>query len=229
MALKKHEASVHLNLMACLVLTNKSHAAIAEIVGCSREHVTRSLESPDGMELMTRLRAETQSQIFDPVQQQLDQYSRQAAQELWELKNETENERLKKDILIDVMHMAGFRPHTNTDKQAEQLPTIIMGNVNIQQNNGEGPQPRVTAPDVQPLLPEEIQNGESESGSRGVPVEQDEERGRYQPVEASDEPGFVSVSRWASGPIKQSEDGENGSGAEHEGTEQFEPSFPVEL
>lgn len=131
----RHEPSALLNTMACLVLMGKRHQEIADVCGVSREKVTRSLESPAGKEMLDRLRNEVQSQVFDPVQEQLNNYAREAMDELWKMREYVENERLKKDILVDVLHMAGYRPHTNTDRQAEKLPTIVIGQQNIQIND----------------------------------------------------------------------------------------------
>ena len=132
---KKHEPTLKLNTMGCLILAGRTHAEVGQIMGCSREHVTRCLESPVGMDMLEKLRRDTQSAIFDPVTDQLQTYAKQAMQEIWDMRNTVESEKLRKDILLDVMHMAGYRPHTNTDNQVEQLPTIVIRQNNVQVNN----------------------------------------------------------------------------------------------
>ena len=234
----KNEPTVLLQLMACLSLTGHGHDEIAEVVGRSRENVTRSLESPAGMKIQQRLRDEATNQIFDPVTQQLDSYAREAMQDLWAMRNTVEAERLKKDILVDVLHMAGYRPHTNTDRQTEQLPTVIMGTVNMQINNGgespnAGPIPSAakslssgdfeyehTEPRYEP--------DESVGAVDGKPLEEHEIIGEYHAVETSDDPRFESVGRWTSGPEQHGEDGEGGSSSGDARGEQFEPTIPIE-
>ena len=147
---KKNEPTLKLNTMACLELAGRSHKEISMIVGCSREHVTRCLESPVGQDMLDKLRRETQAAIFDPVQDQLQTYAREAMDELWKMRNTVESEKLKKDILFDVLHMGGYRPHTNTDRQIEQLPTIVIGQQNIQVNGNGAPE------GVDPLPPQHV-------------------------------------------------------------------------
>lgn len=238
MAQPKNQPSVLLQTMACLFSVGRSHAEIGEIVGRSRENVTRSLESPTGADMLEKLRLETQSQIFDPVTQQLDAYAREAMQDLWAMRNTVEAERLKKDILVDVLHMAGYRPHTNTDRQAEQLPTVIMGTVNMQINNGgESPNAGPIPSAAKTLLPGDFEHEHTEprydpdeqaGAGSGEPEPEHERLGEYHAVEASDDPRFESVSGWTSGPEQPGENSESGAGAGNEGDEPFEPSFPLE-
>jgi hypothetical protein len=234
----KNEPTVLLQLMACLSLTGHGHDEIAEVVGRSRENVTRSLESPAGMKIQQRLRDEATSQIFDPVTQQLDSYAREAMQDLWAMRNTVEAERLKKDILVDVLHMAGYRPHTNTDRQAEQLPTVIMGTVNMQINNrGNSPNAGPIPPAAKSLSPGDFEYEhtepshephESTGTSNGESLSEHEVIGEYHAVETSDDPRFESIGRWTSGPEQPREDSESSVSSENSRSEQFEPAIPIE-
>jgi hypothetical protein len=230
---RKNQPSALIHTMACLYLVGRTHPEIAEIVGRTRENVTRSLESPTGQDILTRIRQETQAQIFDPVTQQLDSYAREAMDELWAMRDTVESEKLRKDIFIDVLHMAGYRPHTNTDRQAEQLPTIVMGQVNMQVNmaSGEGPNPGPIPVAAKLALPEDdhgYDEDEQTGAGSGKPQRQHETGQEYTPVEASDDPRFESVGRWSSGEVEHGPDSESSVGSGDARGEQFEPTFTVE-
>ena len=233
----RNEPTILLQLMANLQLMGKKHREIAEIVGRTRENVTRSLESPDGQDVLTRLRREVHAQVFDPVQEQLDTYAREAMEELWTMRETVESEKLKKDILVDVLHMAGYRPNTNTDSQAEQLPTIIVGQtLNVQQNFG--------SEETRSALPEELTDATS-NGSKQITdrdctpsavgsssresIGRDEEWKEHNSLEGEDEPRFVSVGRWTSSGSIREQSASSSESTGDEGEKQFEPTFTPEL
>jgi len=145
----RDEPTLGLQLMALMYLAQKSVVEIGEVVGKTGFQVRQALASPAGVEIQRILRAEAQSEIFDPVQRQLDAYSKIAMHELWDMRDDVESEKLKKDILLDVLHMAGYRPHTNTDNAAAGLPTILIGQINIDPStdgNGQSQQEAIDVP-----------------------------------------------------------------------------------
>jgi hypothetical protein len=120
-----------LEIMAQLSVMGHSATEIGEVVGMTRQRVSDALKSQEGHDATTALQAEAKKQIFDPVQRKLEGFALSAAQELWDMREEVEKDELKAKILVDVLHMSGYRPHTNTDKKAEDLPTIMIGQMNV--------------------------------------------------------------------------------------------------
>ena len=218
---------------------------ISGILGCSREHVTRCLESPAGFEMLDKLRRETQAAIFDPVQDQLQNYTKEAMLELWMMRNTVESEKLKKDILVDVLHMGGYRPHTNTDRGTEQLPTIVIGQQNIQINNpNDEPEQEEEQMAYTPVAVEEAPNAERTNGvkriepSRVTDSEGDTERFSVNEVwqgehdlatKSNAGEGYEAGARWKPNQERAGQSAGRGERSrERERIEQFEPSFTNE-
>ena len=125
------QASNAASIIASLHIMGWKSRDIAEVVGMSRERVKDLLRSEEGSQAILAMKQETQKQIFDPVQRKLEEYAIDAADELWEMRLEVESEQVKANILKEIMHMAGYRPHTNIDKKSDDLPTIVIGQMNI--------------------------------------------------------------------------------------------------
>lgn len=198
-------------IIASLHIMGWGDGEIGEVVGMSRERVKDMVRSEEGANAILAMKAETQKQIFDPVQRKLEEYSLQAADELWAMRLEVENEAVKANILKEILHMAGYRPHTNTDKKTDDLPTIVIGQMNI------GTPGESNLPLEVPSTYTEVSNGAQEIPD---PRRADDEIGDSLELlptgEEENVPGDNSGFGW---PYREIQRGEGGAGEECAGNQ----------
>jgi hypothetical protein len=176
--------------IAALSMVGKSQKEIGELVGLTKEGVRRRVMEAEDRGLMTGVRDEMVRQVMDPVREKLEGFAVDAVDELWQLREEADSEKLKKDILVDILHMAGYRPHTSADKVGEDLPTIMIGEMNINQG-GSGQSPQSTAIEVTSEVTDAraLREREEKRDTGGADVEVALDQGIYFQVEEDHDSG----------------------------------------
>jgi hypothetical protein len=200
-----------LSIMASLSVMGHSPTEIGEVIGMTRERVRDALNSQEGHDATTALTVETKRQIFDPVQRKLESFAADGVQELWDMREEVESETLKAKIITDVIHMAGYRPHTNTDKKAEDLPTIVIGQMSI----NPGTPSESNLPLAVPSTYTEVSDGtQEEQDPRGADDSEPIPQECFLPEAAEDDAGNQGIARW---PLREIQRSKGETGGEREG------------
>lgn len=204
--------------VACLRMMGKSQAEIGQVVGRHYSAVRKHEALAEASGMTEELAKEVKKQVFDPVKERLEAVSKDAIEELWQMREEVESERLRKDILLDVLHMAGYRPHTSVDKQTEDLPTIMVGKMNvgigfgIGNPGGENDDPEAISTNM------EVQNGGVISRREETEEAEfsEQQRAETQDVETfifkteNNDSGNERESGWASSKIERGESDASG-------------------
>lgn len=127
-----------LHAICVLHLYGWPHEKIAASLGLSHKTaVSRALKSPSGLKMVAEMKDMQHRMIIDPIKQRLEEYADSAVTKLEDLMD-ADAEAVQLQAAKEILHMAGYTPKRMQEKEKDDAPTIMVGQLNVYQGAGDG-------------------------------------------------------------------------------------------